>query len=89
MSYIVPLAKPSKCNKCPFGKLIYAKPFWACRDEICDVDYEVNKIYIYGYCCTLEIAEKGKVERVLRANFKEDIPAPDWCRLKKFNHKPD
>lgn len=83
MSYLVPLELPKHCNKCPFGKCAYNKPFWAKAKELSVIDNKINDVNTYGYTCNIEFSENGKYTKVLRARIGKDIEKPDWCKLRE------
>lgn len=83
MSYIVPTDIPQFCNKCPFGNLFYSHPAWVSKAEINRIDGGVDKPSTHGYICNIDVAKNGKYTKVMRSHIDDDIPKPDWCKLKE------
>ena len=79
--YKVPMEIPKHCNKCPFSRHQYNKPFWSSEDRIDPVDFKSNIKNTYGYVCNIDFNENGKYTQVLRAQIGKDIKRPDWCKL--------
>lgn len=80
--YLVPMDIPKYCNHCPFGHCNYNHPYWSNGSDSA-IDGRRNASGTYGYTCNLEIQEHGRFTKVLRANIGEDIPRPEWCKLKE------
>ena len=70
--YKVPMEIPKHCNKCPFGRHQYTKPFWSSEDRIDPVDFKSNIKNTYGYVCNIDFNENThkyyglKLERTLK-----------------------
>lgn len=79
--YKVPMEIPKHCNKCPFGRHQYNKPFWSSEDRIEPIDFKLNVRNTYGYVCNIDFNENGKYTQVLRSQIGKDIERPDWCKL--------
>lgn len=85
--YIVPLEMPEHCNKCPFGKSHYYKPFWSDINQADPIDRKSNCPNTYGYVCELEYRRNGRYTEVYRGKIGENIKKPQNCRLKKEEDK--
>lgn len=84
MSYIVPIEIPKFCDDCPFGRCVFSRPKWTEENHnevLCKYDGEEAKPNTHGYVCNIEFEQNGKYANVMRGEYKERIPKPDWCPL--------
>lgn len=90
MSYIVPIEIPKFCDTCPFGSCVFSRPKWTKeqnRKVICHYDGKEAEPNTHGYVCNIELEQKGKYENVMRGEYEERIPKPNWCPLVELEEK--